>query len=308
MSKLGEVFDDIPAPGAVVAARAQEGSREGDDRSEHTNAHFFRTLPPSEGTDAVKAEANFGVDVLEASIPGPRDEGASADLSRSGISPQGGAEDRRRAVRGPDGVIMEPLLPVPYLPNLDSGLEHRLEHRPIDAGCVRPRVERGFRDRREAGRGLARALAGYAGRSDVRVLALPSGGVPVAYEVALALGAPLEMFPGHKPGGPPPALRGQTVILVDDGLAAPGRVRSTAVTLRQIRPGRLVVAVPAAAPEALAAFADEVDEVVCARTPEPFYAAGLCYLWYRDPTPTSDEEVRDLLADFAPTSPAPEVR
>jgi putative phosphoribosyl transferase len=194
--------------------------------------------------------------------------------------------------------MMEPLLPMPYLPNLDS----RLEHRPIDAGCVRPRVERGFRDRREAGRGLARALAGYAGRSDVRVLALPSGGVPVAYEVALALGAPMEMFPGRKPGGPPPALRGQTVILVDDGLAAPGRVRSTAATLRQVRPGRLVVAVPAAAPEALAAFADEVDEVVCARTPEPFYAAGLCYLWYRDPTPTSDEEVRDLLADFAPAS------
>jgi hypothetical protein len=88
MSRTGEVFDDVPAPGAVVAARAQEGSREGDDRSEHPHAHFFRRLPLSEGTDAVKAEANFGVDLLKAVIPGPRDEDASADASRSGISPQ----------------------------------------------------------------------------------------------------------------------------------------------------------------------------------------------------------------------------
>jgi len=63
------------------------------------------------------------------------------------------------------------------------------------------------------------------------------------------------------------------------------------------------VAVPAAAPETYAAFSGEADEVVCARTPEPFYAVGLRYLWYRDPTPTSDEEVRDLLARCAPGGP-----
>jgi putative phosphoribosyl transferase len=66
---------------------------------------------------------------------------------------------------------------------------------------VRPR----FRDRADAGRVLANALAGYAGRSDVIVLALPRGGVPVAYEVARSLGAPLDVFlvrklglPGHE--------------------------------------------------------------------------------------------------------------
>jgi hypothetical protein len=59
-----------------------------------------------------------------------------------------------------------------------------------------------FRDRREAGRQLAAKLAKYAGRPDVIVLALPRGGVPVAYEVARALGAPLDVFVVRKLGVP----------------------------------------------------------------------------------------------------------
>jgi len=62
-----------------------------------------------------------------------------------------------------------------------------------------------FRDRAHAGRTLATHLAGYAPRADVVVLALPRGGVPVAFEVATALDAPLDVFlvrklgvPGHK--------------------------------------------------------------------------------------------------------------
>lgn len=59
-----------------------------------------------------------------------------------------------------------------------------------------------FRDRRDAGRKLAQALSHYEGRSDVTVFALPRGGVPVAYEVALALNAPLDIFIVRKLGLP----------------------------------------------------------------------------------------------------------
>jgi putative phosphoribosyl transferase len=61
---------------------------------------------------------------------------------------------------------------------------------------------RRFRDRTEAGQLLAERLSKYAGRDDVVVLALPRGGVPVAYEVAKALGAPLHVFVVRKLGVP----------------------------------------------------------------------------------------------------------
>ena len=59
-----------------------------------------------------------------------------------------------------------------------------------------------FKDRAEAGRVLAGALGHLAGRDDVVVLALPRGGVPVAHEVARALGAPLDVFLARKLGVP----------------------------------------------------------------------------------------------------------
>lgn len=63
-------------------------------------------------------------------------------------------------------------------------------------------MRRPFRDRTEAGQALAAMLGEYAGRDDVIVLALPRGGVPVAYEVAQALGAPLDVFLVRKLGAP----------------------------------------------------------------------------------------------------------
>src|SRR5712671_2786642 len=61
---------------------------------------------------------------------------------------------------------------------------------------------RRFRNRAEAGRLLAERLRDYAGRDDVVVLALPRGGVPVAFEVARALDAPLDVFLVRKLGVP----------------------------------------------------------------------------------------------------------
>jgi putative phosphoribosyl transferase len=209
-----------------------------------------------------------------------------------------------------------------------------------------------FRDRYDAGRQLAAKLAGYHGRSDVLVLALPRGGVPVAFEVAQALRAPLDVFlvrklglPGHEElamgaiasGGvvvynsevvgelaisdrvieavaareelelarrerayrderPPPAVRGKLVILVDDGLATGSTMRAAARALRQQQPERIVVAVPTAAPETCDDLRAEVDEIICAVTPEPFLAVGLSYEQFEQ---TSDEEVRALLARAA---------
>src|SRR5215475_3934214 len=59
-----------------------------------------------------------------------------------------------------------------------------------------------FENRREAGRELAQHLKAYANRNDVSVLALPRGGVPVAFEVARALGAPLDVLVVRKLGVP----------------------------------------------------------------------------------------------------------
>ncbi len=63
-------------------------------------------------------------------------------------------------------------------------------------------VELPIADRTEAGRALGEALRGYAGRDDVIVLALPRGGVPVAYEVAVAIRAPLDLMLVRKLGTP----------------------------------------------------------------------------------------------------------
>jgi predicted phosphoribosyltransferase len=95
---------------------------------------------------------------------------------------------------------------------------------------------RRFRDRTEAGRYLAELLPDYAGRDDVVVLALPRGGVPVGYEVAKALGAPLDVFVVRKlgvPGHPELAMGAIAtggVLVLDEGL-----VRRLGISEEQIR-------------------------------------------------------------------------
>ncbi|HXF23998.1 MAG TPA: phosphoribosyltransferase [Gemmatimonadaceae bacterium] len=87
-----------------------------------------------------------------------------------------------------------------------------------------------FHDRADAGRKLAAVLHEYAGRPDVRVLALPRGGVPVGYEVARALGAPLDIFlvrklglPGHEEFAMG-AIASDGVVVLDDDVIRKLRV------------------------------------------------------------------------------------
>ena len=84
-------------------------------------------------------------------------------------------------------------------------------------------ADRGFRGRRDAGRVLAGLLRHYRGRDDVVVLGLPRGGVPVAYEVARELGAPLDVFlvrklgvPGHEELAMGAIASGDVIVLNDD--------------------------------------------------------------------------------------------
>ncbi|HEY1592019.1 MAG TPA: phosphoribosyltransferase [Solirubrobacteraceae bacterium] len=96
-------------------------------------------------------------------------------------------------------------------------------------------------------------------------------------------------YRGH---APPVDVRGRTVILVDDGLATGATMRAGIRALRGLGAAAIVVAVPTAPRETCEALTREVDDVVCATTPDPFTAVGI---WYRDFRPVSDEQVRKLL-------------
>ena len=96
----------------------------------------------------------------------------------------------------------------------------------------------------------------------------------------------------YRGGSPPPDVAGRTVILVDDGLATGATMRAAVAALRRQHPARIVVAVPTASPDTREALKAEADDVVCATTPEPFFAVGH---WYEDFSQTTDDEVRDLL-------------
>ncbi|GHO42425.1 hypothetical protein KSX_05880 [Ktedonospora formicarum] len=91
---------------------------------------------------------------------------------------------------------------------------------------------------------------------------------------------------------PPQAFANRTIILVDDGLATGASMRAAVQALKQQRPAHLVVAVPVAASATCFQLQGEVDHLICAQTPDPFYGVGY---WYQDFAQTSDQEVRDLL-------------
>src|SRR5439155_269060 len=92
----------------------------------------------------------------------------------------------------------------------------------------------------------------------------------------------------YRANRPDPQIAGRTIIIVDDGLATGSTMRVAIAALRRQNPARIVVAVPTAAPETCQELQAEADEVICAVTPEPFYAVGQ---WYEDFDQTSDTEV-----------------
>lgn len=99
---------------------------------------------------------------------------------------------------------------------------------------------------------------------------------------------------------PPLSLKGRTAVIVDDGIATGSTITAACRVVRAQGADRIVVAVPVAPDEALARLAEAADEVVCLRTPRPFFSVGQ---WYRDFAQTSDAEVTALLLHGRSTTP-----
>jgi predicted phosphoribosyltransferase len=148
---------------------------------------------------------------------------------------------------------------------------------------------------------------GFPGHEEVAMGAVASGGI-VVVDPALVERVPEDEFRWalaqavnelnererlYRGGRPPPKVAGRTVVLVDDGLATGATMRAAVEALRRQGPRQIVVAVPIAAPEVCEELAREVDRVECSATPQPFHAVGL---WYDDFSPTTDDEVRQILA------------
>lgn len=96
------------------------------------------------------------------------------------------------------------------------------------------------------------------------------------------------------------AIAGRTAIIVDDGIATGATIKAAILAVRAARPRKIVLAVPVAPADAIAALRRDVDEVVCLEAHDDFAALSLYYLDFRQ---IEDEEMRTLLAR-APSLPA----
>ncbi|MBF0374989.1 MAG: phosphoribosyltransferase [Alphaproteobacteria bacterium] len=207
-----------------------------------------------------------------------------------------------------------------------------------------------FEDRTDAGRRLAARLSHLAGRDPV-ILALPRGGVPVAAEVAEALGAPLELALVRKIGAPwqpelalgavvangeaaevvlnddliraaaipetwlsaetarrmeeiermrslylgdrpPVSLHRRDVVVIDDGMATGATMRAVLRAVLRGGPRAVVLAVPVAPPETVAALTPLVAQVIVLAEPDDFQAVGS---FYRDFAQVGDDEVIEAM-------------
>jgi predicted phosphoribosyltransferase len=92
---------------------------------------------------------------------------------------------------------------------------------------------------------------------------------------------------------PPVNVRGQVVILVDDGVATGATMRAAVAALRRQSAAGIVVAVPVGSRPVCDALSEVADQVICPLTPEPFSAIEP---WYADFSETSEEDVRQYLS------------
>ena len=93
----------------------------------------------------------------------------------------------------------------------------------------------------------------------------------------------------------PASVEGRTVIVIDDGVATGATTRAALRAIRLRMPARLVLAVPVAPTDTLAALREEADEVVCLESHAAFGAIGFYYVDFRQ---VSDQEVKDIIARF----------
>ena len=173
-----------------------------------------------------------------------------------------------------------------------------------------------FKNREEAGELLAQELIQFRKDPSAILLALPRGGVAVAYQLSLALHLALDVLitrkigaPGnpeyalaavsetrrvalYRQGRPFPDLNDRTVILVDDGLATGATFFASVATARQGNPRRVIGAIPVGPRSTVEEARKLVDQLIVLRIPDPFYAVGN---FYRDFEQVEDREVLQYL-------------
>jgi len=157
---------------------------------------------------------------------------------------------------------------------------------------------------------------GLPGHPELAMGAIASGGARVFNgEVVNALRIPDEVVDAvsaeelielqrrekaYRAGRPPLELEGKTVIVLDDGIATGSSMLAAVSALRQLNAARIIIAAPVVAASTFREMQRAADEVAVVMLPENFYAVGL---WYEDFSQTTDDEVRDLLAQAARRHP-----
>jgi putative phosphoribosyl transferase len=150
---------------------------------------------------------------------------------------------------------------------------------------------------------------GLPGHPELAMGAIASGGVRVFNgEIVNGLRIPDEVIDAvsgeelcelqrrekvYRAGLPPLEVEGKTVIVVDDGIATGSTMLAAVAALRQLNAAYIVIATPVVSASTYREMQCAADEVAAVMIPENFYAVGQ---WYYDFSQTSDEEVRDLLA------------